>query len=348
MKSFGDFLYSVRTKDRRRLASVYGSTHKKYDNVKDLEGRDGSAGGYLVPEEYLANLLSVGAMGAVVRPRATVIPMRRRSLRIPSLDQEGTPGAYWKTDFFGGVLAYWTEEGGTKTEVEPAFSELELVAHKLAGYTQASDELLEDSAVALEALLRKLFGGAIVSREEYGFMRGTGVGQPLGILNSGALETQDRAVANDITYRDIARMMDQFLPQSYGNGVFVVNPTTLPELLTMEDTEGQNVWMPNASGGAQQGVPGYLIGMPVVVSEKVPALGNTGDVLLADFSYYVIGDRGETAIDSSEEFAFTSDLTTWRFVHRVDGQPWLDAPLYIDTTNTVSPFVALHADSTTS
>jgi hypothetical protein len=40
-------------------------------------------------------------------------------------------------------------------------------------------------------------------------------------------------------------------------------------------------------------------------------------------------------------YAFTQDLTTWRFVFRTDGQPSLSDPIYIDTANQVSPFVAL-------
>jgi HK97 family phage major capsid protein len=82
------------------------------------------------------------------------------------------------------------------------------------------------------------------------------------------------------------------------------------------------------------------------MTEKLPALGSTGDVLLADFSYYIVADRQATTIQASEHYAFTSDLTTWRFVHRVDGQPWLDEPIYIDTSNTVSPFVALSSTTT--
>lgn len=343
-KSFGDFLRSVRYKDVKRLGSIYKAAKDR--DTKDLTEGTGAAGGYLVPEEYLAELLMVPDSGAVVRPRARKIPMASRSLTMPMLDQGDTPGAYWKLDYYGGVLSYWTEETGTKTETEPAFKELELVAHKLAGYTQASDELLEDSAIGIESLLMDLFRGAIVMREEFGFLRGTGVGMPLGVLNSGSLLTQNRATANTIEYRDLARMMDQFLPASHANGVWVVDVTALPELLQMEDGAGNNVFVPNESGGVTQRIPGSIYGMPVVITEKLPTLGSTGDVLLADFSYYIIGDRKNTSIAASEHYAFTSDLTTWRFVHRVDGQPWLNEPIYIDTTNTVSPFVALHSSTT--
>jgi len=335
-KSFGGFLTAVRAKDHDTLTKVYKSR-------KDLSGDGGTSGGYLIPQQQLSELLRVEEGQAVVRPYARKMPMASRSLTIPKLEQGDAPAAYWKLDYFGGVLSYWTEETGAKTETEPEFGQMELIAHKLAGYTQASDELLEDSAIGLEALLSDLFRGAITMREDFAFLRGTGVGMPLGILNSGCLLTQARDTANQVNYVDIANMLGQFLPSSYGNAVWVVSLLALPQLLQMEDGAGNNVFIPNASGGITQSIPGSMLGRPVIISEKMPNLGSEGDVMLADFNYYVIGDRGQTAIDASEHYAFINDMTTWRFVHRVDGQPWLDAPIYIDTTNQVSPFVALAA-----
>ena len=63
--------------------------------------------------------------------------------------------------------------------------------------------------------------------------------------------------------------------------------------------------------------------------------------MLCDFSYYYIYDRSGLEIGMSEHYAFVNDLTTWRFVYRTDGQPCLSDTIYIDTTNQVSPFVAL-------
>ena len=340
--TFGQFLKAVRYQERPESQQVLKAMGAK----ADMQEGTGIYGGYLVPVQQLNELLMVPDTDAVVRPRARKIRMTGRSLTIPVLDQGDAPASAWKVDYYGGVLAHWTEEGGTKTESEPEFKQLELVAHKLAGYSQASDELLMDSAIGLESLLMDIFRGAVSFHEDYTFLRGTGVGQPLGVLSSGALLTQNRATANNIEYRDLARMMDDFLPSSWGNAVWCVSHTALPELLTMEDTEGTNVFVPNASGGVTQSIPGTILGRPIVMTEKLPALGTTGDVLLADFSYYIIGDRQATTIAASEHFAFTSDLTTWRFVHRVDGQPWLDEPIYIDTTNTVSPFVALSSTTT--
>jgi HK97 family phage major capsid protein len=339
---FNDFLRAVRYEDRASLKAM-GARLDSDPEAKDLLESGGASGGYLVPTEQLSELLMVGGSPAVVRPRARIIPMSRRSVTMPALDQGDVPSQDYYPDYYGGVHAKWTEEGGTKTETEPAFKQIELVAHKLAGYTQASDELLADEATGLESVLQMLFAEAIGFREDYAFLRGNGVGQPLGILNSGALIASARDTANEVSYGDIATMWSRLHPASVSSAVWLVDQTALLEFLTMEDTAGNNVFMPQESGGARQSVMGTVFGRPLIVTEKLPTLGTQGDVLLADMAYYLIGDRQQTTIASSIHYAFVDDLTTWRFVHRVDGQPWLDEPIYIDTTNTVSPFVALAA-----
>jgi len=90
-----------------------------------------------------------------------------------------------------------------------------------------------------------------------------------------------------------------------------------------------------------------LFGYPVIFTEKTPTIGNAGDVILADMRYYLIGDRQATTIESTPYVQWQYDLTSWRAVHRVDGQPWLSAPLTLqDGTLQVSPFVILGAKST--
>jgi HK97 family phage major capsid protein len=269
-------------------------------------------------------------------PRARKITTARRSIRIPALDQTGTPAKAYQPEYYGGVVAKWTEEAGTKSETEPDFKQIEMVLHKLAGYTQASDELVDDSVLSIDQLLRQLFGGAVRFRRDYAYLRGTGIGQPLGILNSGALLTTARDVANQVSANDLHSMLSIFLPTSMGRGVWVASPGTMEFMLALSD--GTNyIWQPDAKGD----IPGRLYGMPLIWSEKLPWLGTTGDVLLIDPMYYYIATSGGLAIDVSEHYAFINDLTTWRFVFRTDGQPCLSGPIYIDTTHTVSPFVAL-------
>lgn len=307
--------------------------------TKDMSGETGAGGGYLIPEQFRATLMAAMAESGIVRSRATVIPMSSRSIRIPALNQtqslaEGRPR------WFGGLTFDWIGEGESKPASDAAFRDIELVAKKLVGFTRASDELLTDAAISLEAFLSGPLGfaGGAVWMEDYAFLRGTGVAQPLGILNSPALLTVNRDVAGKVRYNDLARMLAAALPSA--DLTWVISQTVLIDLMLMEDPEGNYIW-----GSATQGENPRLLGRPYVITEKLPAHGTTGDVLLADFSYYLIGDRQATTVESTKFEAWQYDKTSWRMIHRVDGQPWLNAPLtYQDTTTQVSPFVALSSD----
>jgi len=313
-----------------------GWVESKSAEKKDLVENVGASGGFLVPIEQRTDLLNLPAPEQMVRPRATRVPMRRRQIQWPTLDQTNTTSG--QPAWFGGVIGYWTEEGQYKTESDPAFRQINLVAHKLVTLTEASDELLEDSAVSLEALLTQLFTGAINWYEEEAFVNGTGAGQPLGVINAGATFVQARAAAGAIGLVDLINMLEH----SYGNPVWFITRSALPSLMQLNGPAANPsyVFMPSA----RDGMPGTLFGYPVFYNEHCPLIGNRGDVILADWRYYLIGDRSATTIDASKHDKFRYDLTVWRGVHRVDGQPWLSQPVYYsDGTTQVSPFVILDA-----
>ena len=176
--------------------------------------------------------------------------------------------------------------------------------------------------------------------EEYAFLNGTGAGQPLGVIT--AINTPtiavNRAAANAVSYADFANMMERFLPS--GRGVWHISQSLMSDVIQLSGPTGNAsyVWATNAADG----IPGTLLGLPVIWTEKVPRVGTTGDVVLADWRYYLLGDRQATTIESTKFDRWAYDETSWRVVHRVDGQPWMSAPLtYQDGTTSVSPFVVL-------
>jgi HK97 family phage major capsid protein len=98
--------------------------------------------------------------------------------------------------------------------------------------------------------------------------------------------------------------------------------------------------------GAVKRVPQELFGRPVFLTEKMAALGSAGDIGFFDLSYYIIGDRQTLTIDASTHVYFTYNKTAWRFVIRVDGQPWLNSPITPKNgTATLSPFAILSSTS---
>jgi len=279
--------------------------------LKALSEGDDTAGGFLVPEEFSAEVIRYASEEAVVRGRARIISMTRDSLSMPTLDQSA--------DQFGGVTAYWAGESGEKTESEPKFGKINLVAKKLVGLTVASDELLEDSAVNLANYLINLFGEAIAYYEDYAFLRGDGLTQPLGIITDSRVNLVERA-GEGITVDDLYNMEAALPAQFEKNAVWLMNKKTKAAIRKLTTGEsGFPLWVPSLEPKSPQ----LLLGYPAIVTDKLPDSGSdvTGDLVLCDLSYYFIGDRQGLQIASSIHDRFRYDETTFRFVKRVDGQP---------------------------
>jgi len=314
---------------------VESSGHEEKQMVESV----GASGGFLVPTEFLAQLQGEVHENSIVRRQGpTIIRMNRRQVNIPVLDQ--TSVAANKGHWFGGLIGYWEEEAAEKTISTAEFRQVSLVAHKLILYTRSSDELLADSAISLSDFLSGPMGmaGAVGWYEDWAFLRGTGAGQPLGILNAGATIVEGRNTGGTIVFDDLADMMEDFLPT--GRGAWTITQTAMSELIQLNGPTGNPsyIWQPNA----REGIPGYILGFPVYWTEKVPTIGNSGDILLADMAYYLVGDRQNTTIESTQFDYWRFDQTSWRAVHRVDGQPWLSTPWTLaDGTAQISPFVIL-------
>jgi HK97 family phage major capsid protein len=116
-----------------------------------------------------------------------------------------------------------------------------------------------------------------------------------------------------------------------------------PQLATMGltlGTAGAPVFMPP---GGMSGLPySSIFGAPVLKCEQCKTLGTLGDIILADFSQYVIAEKGGIEAASSIHVRFLTDETTYRFVLRMDGQPWWQGVLTnYEGSGTTSPFIAL-------
>lgn len=306
-----------------------------------------SDGGFLIPENLRSDLLSISLETAVVRPRARVIPMD--SLRVPFPMIDSTSNA---SSIFGGIVAYWTEEGGTMQDSSPQFGRITLEAKKLTVYTQVPQELVADSIVSFQPFISQIFPEGLSWYEDIAYLKGSGVGQPLGALSPANTAMIVQAAesaqgANTIVWENIVKMYSRMLPSSLNRAVWVIAPNVLPELSTMAlsvGTGGAPVWLMNGQGAA----PTTLLGRPVIISEKAPAaLGTQGDISLVDFGFYLLGDRQAMSASVSEHYRFPQDEMAFKIVMRVDGRPWLQSPITPQYGgDTLSPFVQLSSTRT--
>jgi HK97 family phage major capsid protein len=342
-RTFGSFLIAVRRGDHQALEAM-GSRWADWEGGRDkaaLTTQTGTQGGYTVPTTFLPELLDIAAENSIVEPRATRVPMAATSVEIPALDVTTAPSA-GETAFFGGLTANWSEEAATITEEEPTFKQIRLTAHELTGYTLASNALLQDNAIGLEALLLQLFGRALGWYKDYAFLRGNGAGKPLGVLNSGALISVTRSAASAFALADAATMFSRLLPGwNPMQAVWAVHPTVLAKMFQIVSTSSGNaLFLENVRDRPRM----QLFGIPVQITEKLPSLNTLGDVLLLDLRHYLVGDRQDVEVAFSDHYRFINNQGTWRFVARCDGQPWLRSVVTLsDASSTLSPFVGLAA-----
>lgn len=346
-KTIGEQLVAIAATKHGRFDSRLRAWYDSGDpGEKDLSGSSGASGAFLMEPQHVRTIYAAIVEQSRIAGLATRISMASRSVFIPALKQSET--ASDEPNWFGGMAAFWTEEGGEKSSTQPEFREIELIARKLAAFTRSSDELLMDSAQSLEAFLTGPMGfpGIVSWKLEHAYLRGTGAGQPLGVLNAPATVSVGRQ--NDVPpvqYIDLVNMLEHFLPSQKGE--WFIATSLISSLMTMVDLADHYLWPTLFQGGASVGKPGNLLGMPVSFTEKLPFAGTAGDILLADWSYYLVGDRQAVTIQSTNVEKFIEDKTTWRVVYRGDGKPWLDAPVTLaDGQTTISPFVILGAKST--
>lgn len=315
-----------------------------------MEEGDLSQGGYTIPVEFANFIFEKSLEKAIVRPRAYYQPMASNQISIPAaVDTNHT------TNLFGGISIKRTGEAGQKEATNPTFDKIALKLHKLTGLVHVSDELLEDSAVAMEAYLRRVFPEAIAFVEDDDFLNGTGVNMALGALNAGnpSLITVDAVGgqgANTIIWQNIVDMWARLYPAGQANAVWLANNECFNELASMAIAVGAGgvpVWLPSNSGANAPYTT--LMGRPLIFTEKCQALGTAGDIALCDFSQYVIGGKqdGSVQFASSIHFRFDYDQTSFRFVLRYDGQPlWLSDLTPLRGTDTLSPFIVLNSTRT--
>jgi HK97 family phage major capsid protein len=223
---------------------------------------------------------------------------------------------------------------------------MELKLKKLMAIGYATDELLADAS-ALESVMTSAFVEELTFKVEDAIINGTGAGQPLGILNSGALVTvtpESGQAAATLRTENILNMWARTPIRSRRSLIWICNQDIEPQLWQLTDLDTATVQMytlPGQNGGSSP--YGLLMGRPVLPIEYSATLGTVGDLMLIDPMQYVMIDKNGVQQASSLHVRFLQDEMTFRFTLRVDGQPVWRSPVtpYKGTGNTLSPFVAL-------
>lgn len=318
-KSFGDFLYRAKTKD---MPEYEGKAW----------GAGGADGGYLIPEDYRGELFSMPLEDEIVRPRARVVPVATDITKFPAVDQSNQSAS-----LFGGVIAYWIDMATAITDKEPKFRQITLEVEKLAAATLPPYEIVADSNIGVQSLLGQMLAEAIRYTQDEAFLIGDANAKPQGTLGAPCTIAVNRAGAGAVATADIANMYAAAILRG-GGACWIINQTVIPQLIALKGGNNENIFQMNLAAG----LPMTLLGLPVLVTEKIPQLGTKGDVQLANFGFYLVADRQDARLEWSTHVKFLEDELAIKVVDRVDGQPWLAAPYTPRKGTPLSPFVVLN------
>ncbi len=266
------------------------------DKVQAKALSEGTAGdgGYLVPDEFKADIVDWSHDKPVIRNYATVWPMKSDTLKLPALAAD--------------VQVYWGTENTSISTTSAEFTEVSLSTYKLNAIIYLSTELFEDSAIDLVPYLTDRFAQAIYREEDRKFVLGTGSGQPTGIsqasLGSLAVSTKSADYFIDTYWR---------LPQAHReNAVWLMRSVTIASVSKLKDGDNNYILVRPTDGKLPM-----LMGRPVLEQNDC---GST--IYFGDFRFYYIGDRRSLSVKTTTEGAgtFEKDQVAIKVTERVDGK----------------------------
>lgn len=350
-QAFGAFLQAVATCAKGGAADPRLSMMPQAA-ASGLNTSVGSEGGFLVRTDFSTALLARAMEDSVLAQRCTTIDIGDGSdgIELPYIDETSrATGSRW-----GGVQVYRRAEADTVTATKPKLGMLEIRLEDLMGICYATDRALRD-ATSLGQIVQTAFASEFSFKVDDEIVRGTGAGQALGILNSSALVTQaaeGSQVADTLVAENVIKMRARLRARNRPKSAWYINQeleTQLPLMVVKvknvagsENVGGAPIYMPaNGLAGQQYDT---LFGKPVIPIEQCSAIGDVGDIVLADLSEYLLIRKGALETAESIHVRFLYGENTFRFTYRINGAPaWKTALTPYKGSNTLSPFITLAA-----
>lgn len=317
--------------DARLFAAAPGNTQLN----------QGTAGeGFLVPPDFSRAIWDVVFPGAGygydLMDYITSSPTEKNMVQL--VKDETTP---WSAL---GVQAVWRSEAAQLSASRISLNGAMVPLHELYAFVAATGELLEDSAQLNDRLTMKA-GQAIRYQISKAIFQGTGNGQPLGFMNGPGtiVQAKESGQTNGtVVLNNVAKMFTRLPAMSLPKAIFLANIEVLPQLINL-NIGTWPVWLPPNSGLAQA-PGGTLLGRPLVFTEQALALGSPGDIMLLDPTGYFLTNKAGGGIEfaTSIHLYFDQNVTAFRWLFRVGGQPFLTAPIQpANGTLTKGHFVTL-------
>ncbi len=229
-------------------------------------------GGFLVEPETSGEMVKLIHESNPIRQLASVQTIGSASLKINcDLDRPASG---------------WVGERQSRTAgSSPGVKQVEIVAHEMYAYPEATQQFLDDAAVNVEAWLNAYCSNAFALDEATAFISADGANQkPRGLLSYadgttfGYIERQQCAGTGAIVANDLIDVQTLLKEGYQKNAVWMLNRLLIGTIRKIKDaTSGQYIWQP----GLQESTPSILLGRPVYHNaDLVTTLTNGSDLAI--------------------------------------------------------------------
>lgn len=218
----------------------------------------------------------------------------------------------------GWSTAAITGEGTAISESDPTFSSfITLGAYKYSFLLQLSRELIEDSGVDILGFIATQTGNAIGYAVNAALTTGSGTNQPNGIVTAAASAvtgTTSGPTFSADNLIDLAYSLDGAARRLPGVG-WMMNTASLGVVRKLKDTSGRYIFEPSLADGNDR-----VLNYPVFENPAMASNASaTKSVIFGHLPSYYVRMAGGLRLDRSDDFAFNTDLVTFRATMRVDG-----------------------------
>ena len=212
----------------------------------------------------------------------------------------------------------WISEGGIYGETKSTFGQAQLGAWKLGGIIKVSEELLADTAINFESYMAGQIAKGIDKAEGPAFATGNGTSKPKGYSVSAPVGTSSTTAAiNAVTADELIDIFYDLKAEYRENATWRMTDATEKSIRKLKDGNGNYLYAASLSSGERP----MLLGRPIVIDNGMPELG-TGNkfIVLGDFSYFQIGDRGGMSVQRLNEKYADVGMIGFKVTKRVDAK----------------------------
>lgn len=332
-KSLGHFAWSIQRQGRRGDADSHCSVMLKNWRELQLKAPSGMFeesdpdGGDLIPREFSNQVYERMVAMNQILPYLEGLPLSGNTLTIPALKEDSRQDGFRH----GGVLGYWEGEADQYNKTRPQFRQINLRLHKLTVLTYVTEELLLDSAVALETYLGRLVPKEINFKINDALINGKGTGMPMGMLNATSKLTATAVAGSTaagtkpqgtgtFVYQNVLDMWARAIAGQRDTAIWLYGQDVEPSLYSLAlqtgTSSGVAVYAPNEQ------VQIKLMGRPALVMEQCQVLGTEGDVILFCPAGYAAIIKGGLQSFMSMHLRFDYDEFAYKWRFRMDAQPY--------------------------